>query len=28
MVEETVPYVSMPGEPGTVPGRGVVLRVI
>ena len=26
-VEETAPYVSMPGETGTVPSRGVVLRV-
>jgi predicted TPR repeat methyltransferase len=25
--EETAPYVSMPGEAGTVPSRGVVLRV-
>lgn len=25
-VEETAPYVSMPGESGTVPSRGVVLR--
>ena len=25
-VEETLPYVSMPGEAGTVPSRGVVLR--
>lgn len=25
--EETAPYVSMPGETGTVPSRGVVLRV-
>ncbi|NCO85617.1 MAG: class I SAM-dependent methyltransferase, partial [Rhodobacterales bacterium] len=24
--EETAPYVSMPGEVGTIPGRGVVLR--
>ncbi len=24
--EETAPYVSMPGEAGTIPGRGVVLR--
>jgi ubiquinone/menaquinone biosynthesis C-methylase UbiE len=24
--EETPPYVSMPGEPGTVPSRGLVLR--
>jgi predicted TPR repeat methyltransferase len=24
--EETGPYVSMPGEPGTVPSRGLVLR--
>jgi ubiquinone/menaquinone biosynthesis C-methylase UbiE len=24
--EETEPYVSMPGEKGTVPGRGLVLR--
>jgi SAM-dependent methyltransferase len=24
--EETEPYVSMPGEPGTVPSRGLVLR--
>lgn len=27
-VEETVPYVSMPGEAGTVPSRAVVLKVI
>lgn len=27
LVEETPPYVSMPGETGTVPSRGVVLRV-
>jgi predicted TPR repeat methyltransferase len=26
-VEETEPYVSMPGEVGTVPSRGLVLRV-
>ncbi|HEV7249673.1 MAG TPA: class I SAM-dependent methyltransferase [Shinella sp.] len=26
--EETVPYVSMPGETGTVPSRGVVLNVL
>ncbi|WP_439625418.1 class I SAM-dependent DNA methyltransferase [Shinella sp.] len=26
--EETVPYVSMPGETGTVPSRGVVLKVL
>lgn len=26
LVEETTPYVSMPGEAGTIPGRGVVLR--
>lgn len=26
-LEETVPYVSMPGEAGTVPSRGLVLRV-
>lgn len=26
-VEETLPYVSMPGEDGTVPSRGLVLRV-
>lgn len=26
--EETEPYVSMPGEAGTVPSRGLVLRVI
>jgi ubiquinone/menaquinone biosynthesis C-methylase UbiE len=25
--EETPPYVSMPGEPGTVPSRGLVLHV-
>ena len=25
-VEETEPYVSMPGETGTVPSRGLVLR--
>lgn len=28
LAEETPPYVSMPGEPDTVPGRGVVLRVV
>ncbi len=27
LADETPPYVSMPGEPDTVPGRGVVLRV-
>ena len=27
-VEETAPYVSMPGETGTVPSRGLVLQVI
>lgn len=27
-VEETLPYVSMPGETGTVPSRGVVLKVL
>ncbi|RUW74723.1 MULTISPECIES: class I SAM-dependent methyltransferase [unclassified Mesorhizobium] len=27
-VEETAPYVSMPGEADTVPSRGLVLRVI
>ena len=27
-VEETEPYVSMPGETGTVPSRGLVLRVL
>ncbi|MDE2445857.1 MAG: class I SAM-dependent methyltransferase [Alphaproteobacteria bacterium] len=26
--EETAPYVSMPGEVGTVPSRGLVLRVL
>jgi predicted TPR repeat methyltransferase len=26
IVEETQPYVSMPGEPGTTPSRGIVLR--
>jgi ubiquinone/menaquinone biosynthesis C-methylase UbiE len=26
--EETAPYVSMPGEVGTVPSRGLVLRVV
>jgi predicted TPR repeat methyltransferase len=26
-IEETAPYVSMPGEAGTVPSRGVVLRI-
>lgn len=26
--EETEPYVSMPGESGTVPSRGLVLRVV
>lgn len=28
IAEETQPYVSMPGEPGTTPSRGVVLRRI
>ena len=28
LAEETPPYVSMPGELGTVPGRGVVLKVL
>jgi hypothetical protein len=27
LLEETPPYVSMPGQPGTEPGRGVVLGV-
>jgi predicted TPR repeat methyltransferase len=27
-VEETLPYVSMPGEAGTIPGRGLALRVL
>ena len=27
VVEETAPYASMPGETGTVPSRGLVLRV-
>lgn len=27
-VEETEPYVSMPGEAGTVPSRGLVLRIV
>jgi predicted TPR repeat methyltransferase len=27
IAEETVPYVSMPGEPGTVPSRGLVLAI-
>jgi predicted TPR repeat methyltransferase len=27
MLEETVPYVSMPGEAGTIPGRCVAVRV-
>lgn len=26
-LEQTDPYVSMPGEEGTIPGRGIVLRV-
>ena len=26
IAEETAPYVSMPGEAGTVPSRGLVLR--
>lgn len=26
LIEETPPYVSMPGEAGTSPGRGIVLR--
>lgn len=26
-IEETAPYISMPGEAGTVPSRGVVLRM-
>jgi SAM-dependent methyltransferase len=26
-LEETAPYVSMPGETGTVPSRGLVIRV-
>lgn len=28
IAEETKPYVSMPGEAGTVPSRGLVLRVL
>jgi predicted TPR repeat methyltransferase len=28
LAEETPPYVSMPGEPDTVPGRGVVLKIL
>jgi predicted TPR repeat methyltransferase len=27
VIEETVPYISMPGEAGTTPSRGVALRV-
>jgi len=27
LVEETAPYISMPGEAGTSPGRAIVLRV-
>lgn len=27
LLEETEPYVSMPGTEGTIPGRGVVLRI-
>ncbi|MGI9400690.1 MAG: class I SAM-dependent DNA methyltransferase [Rhizobiaceae bacterium] len=27
LIEETVPYVSMPGEAGTIPSRGIVLRI-
>jgi len=27
-IEETAPYVSMPGETGTVPSRGLVLKVL
>ena len=27
LIEETQPYVSMPGQPGTIPGRGVALGV-
>lgn len=27
LAEETPPYISMPGEPGTTPGRCIVLRV-
>ena len=27
LIEQTQPYVSMPGEAGTSPGRAVVLRV-
>lgn len=28
MVEQTEPYVSMPGETGTIPSRAIVLRVL
>ncbi len=28
LAEETPPYVSMPGEAGTIPGRGLALRVL
>ncbi len=28
LLEETPPYVSMPGRPDTIPGRGVALRVL
>jgi SAM-dependent methyltransferase len=27
-LEETAPYISMPGETGTVPSRGLVIRVV
>lgn len=27
-IEETEPYVSMPGETGTIPSRGLVLRIV
>jgi len=27
LIEQTSPYVSMPGEPATIPSRGVVIRV-
>ena len=28
LVEQTAPYVSMPGEAGTVPSAGIVMRVV
>lgn len=28
LIEQTPPYVSMPGRPATIPGRGVALRVL